>query len=47
MKKKLTREKSELFSRRLAQASDAEIVKRRILQIDFELQKMDLDRGEE
>ena len=46
MKKKLTRERSELYSRRLAQASDGEEVRKRILQLGFELQKMDLDQEE-
>lgn len=44
MKKKLNREKSELFSRRIAQASDGDFVRKRMLQIDFELQKLDLDQ---
>ena len=47
MKKSLTRERSELYSRRLAQASDGEAVSQRLQQINFELQKLNLEDQEE
>ena len=41
MKKKLIKEKQDLTIGRLAQAADGEFIKRRLLQLDFEIQKLD------
>lgn len=41
MKKNLIKEKNELIIGRLVQAVDGEHIKRRLLQLDFETQKLD------
>jgi hypothetical protein len=44
MKKKLKQEKQDLIVGRLAQSADGEHLRRRLLQLDFEVQK--LEQGE-
>ena len=41
MRKKLIKERQELTIGRLSFAADGEFVKRKLLQLDFELQKLD------
>lgn len=43
MKKKLIKERQDLTIGRLVQAADGEYIKRRLLQLDFEMQKLDQD----